>query len=390
MSRSYIVVGAGIGGLAAALALQRTRARVRVFEQAPELSEVGAGLSITPNAGNAIIALGLGAELERIGSTPTSGAIRHYQTGATLVALPQDDSRERYGVPLFHVHRADLQRSLEAAVRTNDRDAIQVGKSLASITQTGSSVHAQFADGSSADADALIGCDGARSTVRSKLFESEEPRFIGFVAWRGLIPADAAPASLDAPMSMTVGPRRMLMRYPLRGGSLVNIVAIARRDRWTEEGWSVRADQSELLDEFCDFEPQSRELLAAIPADRCFKWGLFDRDPLRTWTAGRCMLLGDAAHPMPPFAGQGAAMALEDAVALGRAVETTSDIAAASYRYESARQARVRHVLRMSRARADLYFAPDPEAQVRALAAGMAELRTLYDAETLSVPGNQA
>jgi salicylate hydroxylase len=382
-----LVIGAGIGGLAAALALQRAHQRVCVFEQSTTLGEVGAGLSITPNAGRALIALGLREQLESIGSTPSAGALKHYQTGATLVTLAQDESRAKHGVPLYHVHRADLHRALADAVRSNDSAAICLGKALTSIEDSGAAVRAQFADGTLADGDWLVGCDGIRSVARVALFGTDRANFTGFVAWRGLVDVNAIPpAQRDPPLCMTVGPGRMLMRYPLRRGSLVNVVAVGRRAAWTEEGWSVPADRDELLDEFADFEQSSRTLLHAIPAERCFKWGLFDRDPLPSWTRGRCTLLGDAAHPMPPFAGQGAVMALEDAVVLGRAAAAGSSPAEACRRYESARIERVTHVLRMSRARAALYFADDPAAQVRALDEGMAELRTLYGYDAATVP----
>ena len=163
------------------------------------------------------------------------------------------------------------------------------------------------------------------------------------------------------------------------------IVAIARRDAWMEEGWSVRSTLAEVLEEFADFEPHSLDLLALTPPDRLFKWGLFDRDPLPTWTRGRATLLGDAAHAMPPFTGQGAVMALEDAAVMGRLVATSTTPDEVLRRYEEARHARVSAALAMSRSRAELYFADDPQQQVKALGAGMAELRALYDYDAGSV-----
>ena len=151
---------------------------------------------------------------------------------------------------------------------------------------------------------------------------------------------------------------------------MINFVALAHRSAWMEEGWSVRAELAELQAEFHDFEPLSQQLLALTPRDRLFKWGLFDRDPLPTWTRGRATLLGDAAHAMPPFTGQGAVMALEDAAVLGRCAAVAGDPGEAMQRYEKARHARVVAALTMSRARADVYFAPDPADQIKALAAG--------------------
>ena len=382
-----IVAGAGIGGLAAALGLARAGQRVTVLEQVAELGEVGAGLSITPNAGKALIALGLGDELDRIGSRPTAGAMRHYATGEILVRLPQDRTAETYGVPLYHMHRADLHAALLAALLRLQPAAVHVGTAVAGVEQGGNVVTALLGNGERISADWLVGADGIHSTVRTALFGHDAPLFTGFVAFRGLVPAAGAPAALlDPPLCMTMGPRRLLMRYPLRNRTVINFVALAHRSAWMEEGWSVRAELAELQAEFHDFEPVSQQLLALTPRDRLFKWGLFDRDPLPTWTRDRATLLGDAAHAMPPFTGQGAVMALEDAAVLGRCAAAAGDPEEAMQRYEKARHARVVAALAMSRARADVYFAPDPTDQIKALAAGMAEVRTLYAYDAGSTP----
>lgn len=381
------IVGAGIGGLAAALALLRAGQRVRVYEQVSALGEVGAGLSITPNAGKALVALGLQDALVQMGSTPSGGAIRHYASGETLVPLPQDRSAERYGIALYHVHRADLHSALQRAIVAIDPQCIHTGHALARIESRADGASLEFRDGSRATADWAVGADGIHSTVRTSLFGVDRPNFTGYVAWRGLIPGDRVPKELlEPPLCMTVGPRRLLMRYPLRRGSVINFVAVAHREAWTEEGWSVQAPVAELLNEFVDFDAHATRLLALTPADKLFRWGLFDRDPMPTWTRARTTLLGDAAHAMPPFTGQGAVMALEDAVVLGRAAATASDPDDTLARYERARHARVTAALAMSRARAKLYFADDPQQQVKALADGMAELRTLYDYDAGSVP----
>lgn len=375
-----IVVGAGIGGLAAALALLRAGQKVRVLEQVAELGEVGAGLSITPNAGKAIAALGLRGELERFGSRPPAGVIRHYATGEILVHLAQDQTAERYGIPLYHVHRADLHAALAAAVRALDPACIVTGAAVVSVDSRADGVTVGLRDGSRAEAQWLVGADGIHSVTRAALFGPDRPNFTGYLAYRGLVPGDRVPPDLlDPPLCMTVGPRRLLMRYPLRQRSIVNIVAIAQRTAWVEEGWSVSATREELLAEFADFEPHALRLLELVSTEKLFKWGLFDRDPLPTWTRGRATLLGDAAHAMPPFTGQGAVMALEDAVVLGRAAAAAGSPDEAVARYEAARHPRVTAALAMSRARALTYFADDPAQQVKALGAGMAELRTLYD-----------
>lgn len=375
-----VIIGAGIGGLATALALLRAGQRVRVHELVETLGEVGAGLSITPNAGKAIRALGLEVQLVLMGSRPPAGAIRHYATGQSLVLLPQDESESRFGMPLYHVHRADLHRALREAIDAIDPSCIRTGAGLQSLQVLPEGVRFTLTDGSEHRADWLVGADGIHSRTRHEIFGQDQPNFTGYVAWRGLIPGNQIPAALrDPPLCMTVGPRRMLMRYPLRQGALVNFVAVASRQHWMEEGWSVPSAPQDLLDEFADFESHTLEFLRLTPPDRLFKWGLFDRDPLNCWTRGCVTLLGDAAHAMPPFTGQGAVMALEDAVILGRAVECAKTPAEALQRYERARLPRVTAALHMSRSRARLYFADDPAEQIQALGAGMAELRTLYD-----------
>lgn len=379
-SSKTIIVGAGIGGLAAALALLRAGHRVRVIEKSAALGEVGAGLSITPNASKALAYLGLAGELARIGSTPNAGSLRHYRTGEDLVRLPQDRSRERYGYPLYHVHRADLHQILLSSVTALDVDSVVTSEEFVDFKEDEDGVLVRCSSGWSENADYVIGADGIHSQVREQLFGPDQANFTGYVAWRGLIPGDRVPSGLlDPPLCMTLGPRRMLMRYPLRGASWINFVAIAKRDAWMEEGWSVRSTLDELLTEFADFEPRALDLLSLTPPDRLFKWGLFDRDPLPSWTQGRVTLLGDAAHAMPPFTGQGAVMALEDAAVLGRAAQARGASKTFLKRYESERIGRVTDALAMSRARADLYFGDEPAEQVKALTAGMMELRTLYD-----------
>lgn len=388
-SPKTIIVGAGIGGLASALALLRAGHRVRVVEQSDSLGEVGAGLSITPNASKALAYLGLADELALIGSTPIAGSLRHYRTGEDIVVLPQDRSRERYGYPLYHVHRADLHRVLLSAVTALDAHCVVTSAEFLSFTEEDNGISVCCRSGWKEDADYVVGADGIHSRVRAQLFGPDRANFTGYVAWRGLIPGEkVAPHLIDPPLCMTLGPRRMLMRYPLRRGSLINFVAIAKRDVWMDEGWSVRSTREELLAEFADFEPRVIELLSLTSPDRLYKWGLFDRDPLPAWTQGCVTLLGDAAHAMPPFTGQGAVMALEDAAVLGKAAQSSASPKLFLQRYQDARIARVTSALAMSRARAGLYFGNEPAEQVKALAAGMAELRTLYDYDAGAVEFN--
>jgi salicylate hydroxylase len=346
-----IVAGAGIGGLATALALQQAGIRVSVYEQAPALGEVGAGLTLASNATRILRHLGLGAVLDDLGVIPERGAVKHFRTGRTLVDIPRGQHQvERFGAPYCQIHRNDLHQGLVAAVRSADPGCLHLGCTLEDFGQDARSVTAVFANGTTARGDLLIGCDGVRSTVRARLFGTEDPRFTGYVAWRGLVPMERLSAALIVPDSAVwIGPGHFLTRYKIRRGELLNYIAIARTNAWVEEGWTVRSTVDALLAEFRDFEPTARSILMATPPDQCFKWGIFDRDPLPVWSTGRVTLLGDAAHPTTPFLGQGAAIAIEDAMVLARAIAASGSVAEALARYEQARVARANDVLLASR-----------------------------------------
>ncbi len=346
-----LIVGAGIGGLATALALQRAGIRVSIYEQASVLAEVGAGLTLASNATVILKALGLGAVLEDLGVVPERCAVKHYRTGRTLMDIPRSPTQvERFGTADCQIHRSDLHEALVAAVRSADRGCLHPGCALEDFGQDESGVTALFANGVTARGDVLIGADGIRSRVRAQLFGVEDPRYTGYVAWRGLVPMERLTAAMLVPDSAVwIGPGHFLSRYKIRRGELLNYLAIARTSSWVEEGWSVPSTSEALLSEFREFEPTARSILMATPPDQCFKWGIFDRDPLPIWTTGRVTLLGDAAHPTTPFLGQGAAMALEDAAVLARAIQAAGSVTEALGRYEQARVSRANGVLLASR-----------------------------------------
>lgn len=380
-----LIVGAGIGGLTAALALQRAGFRVSVHEQASELGEIGAGVTITPNACHALNYL-LGEELvERICHVPASGAIKHYETGATLIDTERGDGpKRRYGAHYCQVHRADLHGALADAVRTNDADALLVGARFIGLEESDTAITASFADGRSATGDILVGCDGIRSAVRASLWGADEPRFTGYVAWRGLTPtAELAPEYLVPDSAAFAGRGRTFTRYKVRRGELYNFVAFTRRDQWEAESWSERADIAEVLEEFADFAPEVQAILRATPPEQCFKWGLFDRSPLARWTRGRATLLGDAGHPMTPFLAQGAAMAIEDGVVLARAVAAANDWEEALARYEAARRERGTFVMLESQVNARRIYERDPDSLSRN-SHRSAEALGLYDYNPLT------
>lgn len=364
MSEQHVViVGAGIGGLVTALALQRFGIRVSIYEQAAALAEVGAGLTLASNGSRILLHLGLGGVLDDLAVIPAHGAVKDYRNGRVLVDIPRGNTQlERYGAPYCQIHRNDLHQAMVAAVRSHDRNCLHLNASLQDFAQDATGITAIFSNGASARGDLLVGCDGIRSTVRTRLFGNEDPRFTGYVAWRGLVPMERLGESLVTPDSAVwIGPGHFLTRYRIRRGELLNYIAIARTNSWVEEGWSVHSTVEALLAEFRGFEPGARSVLMATPPELCFKWGIFDRDPLPAWSVGRVTLLGDAAHPTTPFLGQGAAMALEDGMVLARAISASSTIPEALARYEQARVARANGVLLASRDNGNRLTTTDPD-----------------------------
>lgn len=357
------VVGAGIGGLTAALALLRAGFRVTVYEQAPQLAEVGAGLSLSPTAVHGLNHLGLRESLAKHAYLPEDQAVRHYQDARPLVWINRGRSLlEKYGERYYLVHRADLHDALASAVRALAPGAIRLDHRCTDVAQAGERVSVEFANGATARADVAIGADGSRSIVRQRLFGSLDPQYTGYIAWRGLVPMERVPEGiLDPPSGIFIGPGHLVNRYPVRDRQLLNFVAFAERAEWTAEGWSIRSEVSELLKEFEGWHPDVRAFMAATPPELLFKWGLFDREPLASWSQGHIALLGDAAHPVLPFLGHGAVLAIEDGVVLARAFAQSASVPEALRRYEAARKARAAFVVLESRKAVKQFHAPKPE-----------------------------
>lgn len=356
------VIGAGIGGMAAALGLARAGIRPKVYEQAPELGEVGAGISMSPNAMKGLRFLGVEEAVTRLSNEPLDQYTRHYRTGEVLVNFDRRNTREEFGAPYLQLHRADLHGALCDALHELRPEALEVNKTFVNLEQGDSGVEMRFADGSSARADVVIGADGLKSRVRQTVFREDDPEFSEFVAWRGLIPRAAIEhLDLEPGSCVWAGPARMFVRYPVRLGELQNIVAFAKTSQLESESWSQTASTDDLLALFSDFEPTVGSLISALPGGRCHTWGLFARDPLPNWVSGRVAVLGDAAHPMLPWFGQGAASAIEDGVVLARAFAASSKVAEALRRYEAARLERVTRIHRESLLGGERLTVPDTD-----------------------------
>ncbi|MXZ27048.1 MAG: NAD(P)-binding protein [Gammaproteobacteria bacterium] len=367
MAEEIAIVGAGIGGLALALGLARAGQRLRVYEQAPELREIGAGVSLSPNAVKGLRYLGIGERLEALADEPPTQVTRHYANGKVLVNFRRHNTREQLGAPYLQAHRADLHDLLRERLATLQPDALVLDRELTAVSVDSASAYVLgFADGSQAAADLLVGADGLKSTVRREVFSEPAPEFSGFVAWRGLVTRDELGAEQSRPGSMVfVAPGRMFVRYPVRHGALQNFVAFSRADNWTAEGWSQTGDIGSVRGVFSDFHEDARVVLGAFSGTRCHKWGLFSRPPLPRWVKGRATVLGDAAHPMLPWLGQGAAMAIEDAVILCRSLIEFKGADEALRRYENARLERVTVIHRESLHGGERLMQQDPDELAR-------------------------
>jgi salicylate hydroxylase len=348
-----IIAGAGIGGLTAALALLEVGIDCDVYEQAAELQEVGAGLQLAPNGTRVLFALGLESGVRSRGVETGDKVVRLWSTGKTwslfdpTVATPL----ERFGSPMYLMHRGDLHALLVDAVRRKKPQAIHLNSRCIDFEQDSFGVHLRLDDGRQIAGDVLIGADGLHSKVRQKLFGPASPKFTGIMAWRGLAPINRLPEHLRRPLATQwLGPNGHVTCYPVRSGTLLNMVGEVERDDWRRESWVEPGNHDECLG---DFPGWHRDLLDIIDSiDTLYKWALFLREPLPRWSVGRVTLLGDACHPMLPFLGQGANMAIEDGLVLSRCLAKYASVEAGLRAYETARRDRTTNVVNRSAAMA--------------------------------------
>ncbi|MDQ0393933.1 FAD-dependent monooxygenase [Labrys monachus] len=376
------IAGAGIGGLTAALALARRGFEVTVFERADVLEAAGAGIQLTPNALNVLFGLGLGPALEAPMVSVDSIFVRRGSNGRLVARLPLEAFAHRWGTPYGVIHRADLQAALLGAVEAEAGITLHYGDAIDAAEQDGSGVGLRFASGRRERMTALIGADGLWSSVRRSLGRIEPPRFAGRRAWRTVIAmTDAPPLLQGRATGLWLGAHAHLVHYPVRGGSQLNLVAVTQ-DGDSAPGWSTPQDTRRLRPHFAGWDPRIRALLAACPDWRT--WPLFDRAADAAMAEGRIALLGDAAHPMLPFAAQGGAAAIEDAavLALALAAPGEDDIPARLALYSARRLPRVTRLQAEARSNGERYHWSWPFSAARDLglaAMGGRKLVERYD-----------
>jgi salicylate hydroxylase len=379
------IVGGGIGGLFAANALLAQGLQVSVYEQAPALGEVGAGVFLTPNSVRQLERAGLGPAVEKWGARVGPGSRYFRHDGSPIAPVQVTDSSGWNAT--FGMHRADLVELLADALPDN---VVHTGHRCTGFEQRDDVARVTFSNGMVAEADVIVAADGIHSELRPYVFPPSNPVFSGSVAYRGVLPLERIPDWPTDAWLMWLGKAKHFLTFPVRAGQLINYVGFVPADEQMKESWSSPGDPDVLRREFAGWDPRIETLLKQV--QMTFRWALYDREPLPTWTRGRLSLLGDAAHPMLPHLGQGANQSIEDGMALAtilaRADRTTVPAALAAY--ERLRRERVAQVQRGARENGMRYDSAYADLAVRdaEIAAHAAFRRKLYDHDV--VPEAQA
>ncbi|MGH3383669.1 MAG: FAD-dependent monooxygenase [Nocardioidaceae bacterium] len=375
-----VIVGGGIGGLFAANALLQHGIRATLYEQAPELGEVGAGVFLTPNGVRQLERVGLGPAIEQAGARIGAGSQYHREDGTFVAPILTTDSHGWNAV--YGMHRADLVTMLAERLPA---EAVRTGHRCTGIEQDERCAQVRFANGVTVEADAVVAADGIHSVLQSHVVEPSPPVYSGSVAYRGLVAHERVPSWPTGSSLLWMGEDKHFLVYPVRHGALVNYVGFVPTDEQMKESWSAPGDPAVLAAAFAGWDPRVESLLAQV--EETFRWGLYDREPLPTWTRGRLTLLGDAAHPMLPHLGQGANQSIEDGMALAAVLARAdrSRAGEALLAYERVRRERTSTVQRGARANGRRYDSSYDDLALRdAEIAASVEFRSwIYDHDTL-------
>jgi salicylate hydroxylase len=350
-----ITIGAGIGGLAAAVALRQRGFEVQVYERSGKLEEVGAGLQVGPNAVKVLRALGLQDALRRNAYEPTNMVSLKWDDASLRHRVPlKATATAEYGAPYMTAHRAHIHGLLRDALPDG---TVTLGKTCTGAFTDKDRAVARFSDGSEAEGDVVIGADGIRSAIRAQLFGADSPRFTEMMCWRCMVPMEKVPTRFGPDNSVHlehgeyfgwIGPNGHVICYPIGQGEMLNIFAGHVTDQWVEESWSAESSQQELLDAYAGWNEALLGMFRHV--HHVYKWGIYDRDPVPEWTRGRVTLLGDAAHPTMPTLAQGGNMAIEDGFVLARNLARHgSDVASGLAGYVAERQPRTARITLQSR-----------------------------------------
>jgi len=373
---NVVVVGGGIGGLFAANALIAHGIRVSVYEQAPILGEVGAGVFLTPNSVRQLERVGLGPLVEKRGARVGAGS-QYFRHDGTPIAPVQVTDSSGWNAT-FGMHRADLVEILASALPP---EVVHTGHRCSTLEQDGELARVSFANGAVVEGDLVVAADGIHSELRPYVYPPSRPVFSGSVAYRGLVPHELIPHWPTGSWLMWLGKGKHFLAFPVRAGTLINFVGFVPADKEMKESWSAPGSPDTLRQEFAGWDPRIGSVLQHVQTT--FRSALYDRDPLPTWTLGRLTLLGDAAHPMLPHLGQGANQSIEDGMALAtilaRADRKTAPAALLAYeRLRCERAAQVQRGARENGLRYDSIYA-DLSVRDAEIAAHAAFRKRLYD-----------
>lgn len=349
-SLKVIIAGAGIGGLTAAACLLLAGHRVEVYEQAPELGEIGAGIQQSANSMHVMRHLGILEQLQEVAFVPPVTEFRIYNTGEVLQALSLAAEHEkRHGAPYLQLHRADFHEIIARRVQELDPDCIHLNSTATGFDETDNAVTLHLADGRRVEGDLLIGGDGIKSAIRRQIVGETQPEYTGDGAWRLTIPVERLPDGImEGKSSIWVGPDKHAVIYFLRGGRLLNFVTAVETEEWLEESWTQRRPWQTLKADMEGWHPDIQTIVDAADRDQCFFWALNIHQPVDNWSTGHATLMGDAAHPTLPYLAQGAAMAVEDGAVLTRALGQAGSVPEALQLYQSSRMERTARVVRES------------------------------------------
>jgi salicylate hydroxylase len=370
MPNEIIIVGAGIGGLTLALALEQRGIGFQLYEQANSFEALGYGIQVSPNVVRVLEELGVAKQLAQVAHLCQGFELRSFNSDRVIAKWQLNSA-----IPYYQCRRADLHQLLFSAVENKNR--IHFSQRLASYEDRDNQLCLNFSNQDSIAATALVAADGVHSRVRQLLFPQHRARYAGYAAFRAILPFKAKYDSLFAKATVWMGKNHHVVAYPngnqQTGKCWLNLVLVVKERDWTEEGWTILADKREIAQNFANNSVLLKELLNDLVAspEPCYQWGLFVHEPLPYWSQGKITLLGDAAHPMLPFQAQGAAMAIEDAYVLAKYLASEQDATTAFVKYQQARIQRTTKVQQVSKNNADIFHASGTKATMRNLALGL-------------------
>lgn len=356
-TEKILIAGAGLGGLSAAACLLKAGYDVEVYEQAPVLGEVGAGIQMSANAMHVLNHIGIGDEISARSVRPEAYVFRLFDSGEEISRFAlSEEHRRLHKAPYNQAHRADLHELLAGAVQGLKADAIHLNKRTTGFTETDDGVELAFDDGTSARGDVLLGADGVKSVIRDQICGPVPATYTGDSAWRIVIPREKLrPGFMDEVMAVWMGPGKHAVCYWLRGGKLLNFVGAVETPKAEEESWTAKYPWEDLKADFEGWHPDIQTIVDLADRDECFRWAMYKRPAVDNWSTARATILGDAAHATLPYLAQGAAMAIEDGAVLTRALGQCDTVADALQLYQRNRFERTSRVVETSDANRTLF-----------------------------------